>query len=98
MCLKGIVSNSADCGIIIFWPNVKSFIKTQYGLYKHEQHLINLSNSIKQIINKLKMRLVKYYVDSILLYDAELWTLNKLMKDKINVFEMWVYRWIGQIS
>jgi hypothetical protein len=39
-----------------------------------------------------------HYVYSILLYGAESWTLNKMMEDKINAFEMWLYRRIGHIS
>ena len=52
----------------------------------------------KQITNKLKMRIARCYVYSILLYGSESWTLNKMMEDKINAFEMWVNRRIGHIS
>jgi hypothetical protein len=37
----------------------------------------------KQITNKLKMGIVKCYVDLILHYGAQSWKLNKLMEDKI---------------
>ena len=52
----------------------------------------------KQITNKLKMRIARCYVYSILLYGSESWTLNKMMEDKINAFEMWAYRRMGHIS
>jgi hypothetical protein len=52
----------------------------------------------KQITNKLKMRTVKCYVYSVLLYGSESWTRTKMMEDKINAFEMWVYRRTGPIS
>jgi hypothetical protein len=42
----------------------------------------------KQITNKLKMRIARCYVYSILLYGVESWILNKMM-DKISVFQMW---------
>jgi hypothetical protein len=51
-----------------------------------------------EMTNKLKMRIASCYVYSILLYGLESWTLNKMMEDKINTFEMWVYRRIGHIS
>jgi hypothetical protein len=44
------------------------------------------------------MRIVKCYVYSVLLYGSESWTLTKMTEDKINAFEMWVYRRIGNIS
>jgi hypothetical protein len=44
------------------------------------------------------MRIVKCYVYSILLYNTESWTLNKLIEVKINDSEMGVYRRIGHIS
>ena len=33
-----------------------------------------------------------------LLYASEPWTLNKQMEDKINAFEMWIFRRIFKIS
>ena len=35
---------------------------------------------------------------SILMYGSETWTLNKQLEDRIDAFEMWVYRRIGRTS
>ena len=52
----------------------------------------------KQITIKLKMRIVKCYIYSTLMYGSETWILNKQMEDRINAFEMWIYRRIGRTS
>jgi hypothetical protein len=73
-------------------------IRKRIGMAKST--FINMKSILtsKQITNKLKMRIARCYVYSILLYGSESWTLNKMMEDKINAFEMWVYRRIGHIS
>ena len=67
-------------------------IRKRIGMAKST--FINMKSILtsKQITNKLKMRIVRCYVYSILLYGSESWTLNKKMEDKINAFEMWLYR------
>lgn len=52
----------------------------------------------KDINLKLRWRLVKCYVLSILYYGVETWTLNKLMENKIEAFEMWLYRRMLRVS
>ena len=52
----------------------------------------------KQITNRLKMRLIKCYIYPILLYVSETWTTNKNLEDRINAFEMWIFRRLGRIS
>ena len=52
----------------------------------------------KQITNKLKMRIIKSYVYSTLMYGSETWTMNKQLEDRISAFEMSIYRKIGRIS
>lgn len=47
---------------------------------------------------KLRTRLVKCYIYSILLYGMEAWTVNKYCMNKIDAFEMWIYRRILKIS
>ena len=71
-------------------------IRKRIGMAKST--FINMKSILtsKQITNKLKMRIARCYVYSILLYGSESWTLNKMMEDKINAFEM--YRQIGHIS
>ena len=46
----------------------------------------------------VRKRLVRCYVFSTFLYASELWTLNKQMEDKINAFEMWIFRHMFRIS
>ena len=46
----------------------------------------------------LRLRLVKCYVYSVLLYGSETWTLNKNLEKKIEAFEMWIFRRMGKIS
>ena len=33
-----------------------------------------------------------------LMYGSETWTMNKQLEDRINAFEMWIYRKIRRIS
>ena len=46
----------------------------------------------------LKKRLVHCYVLSTFLYASESWTLNKLIEDRINALEMWIYRRMLKVS
>uniref|UniRef100_A0A8D8W5N2 Craniofacial development protein 2 n=2 Tax=Cacopsylla melanoneura TaxID=428564 RepID=A0A8D8W5N2_9HEMI len=39
-----------------------------------------------------KMRILRCYVFSVLLYGVESWTLNEAISKKLNAFEMWLYR------
>ncbi|XP_013772531.1 uncharacterized protein LOC106457643 [Limulus polyphemus] len=45
-----------------------------------------------------RMKLVKCYVWSILLYGAETWTISKAIPKKIEAFEMWIYVRVLKIS
>uniref|UniRef100_A0A8D8WXP6 Uncharacterized protein n=1 Tax=Cacopsylla melanoneura TaxID=428564 RepID=A0A8D8WXP6_9HEMI len=44
-----------------------------------------------------KMRLLRCYVFSVLFYGVESWTLNETISNKLNAFEMWLYRRILKI-
>ena len=46
----------------------------------------------------LRIRLVKTYVWSTLLYCCELWTISSTMQKRLEAFEMWCYRRILRIS
>lgn len=46
----------------------------------------------------LRMRLVRCYIFSILLYGAECWTLTDTLLKKLQSFEMWVYRRMLRVS
>jgi hypothetical protein len=72
-------------------------IRKRIGMAKST--FINMKSILtsKQITNKLKMR-IAIVMFTQLLYGLEPWTLNKMMEDKINGFEMWVYKRIGHIS
>ena len=43
------------------------------------------------------IRIVEYYVFSVLMYRLEAWTLSKVIEKKIEAFEMWIYRQLLQI-
>lgn len=47
---------------------------------------------------EIKLRLLRCYVFSILLYGAETWTLKKETIKKLEAFELWLYRRILRIS
>lgn len=47
---------------------------------------------------QLKVRMLRCYVFSVLLYGMEAWTLKKDISNRIEAFEMWTYRRILKIS
>jgi len=47
---------------------------------------------------KLRKRLVQCYVLSTFLYASETWTLSKDLENRINAFELWIYRRLPKIS
>lgn len=47
---------------------------------------------------ELRIRVLRCYIFSILLYGAESWTLTKATSKKLEAFEMWAYRRILRIS
>ena len=52
----------------------------------------------RNISIELRSRIVKCYIWSTLLYGAETWTLTKVTSDKLEAFEMWLYRRMLRIS
>jgi len=60
---------------------------------KYKTILCNQNISIK-----LRLRFAKCYVWSVLLYGLESWTLKTSHMNKIEAFEMWIYRRIQKIS
>ena len=52
----------------------------------------------RDICRELKMRMLRCYVFSTLLYGAEAWTLKKCHLKKLEAFEMWCYRRVWRIS
>ena len=53
---------------------------------------------------QLRMRMIRCYVFSILLYGCESWTLDQYIEKRIDAFEMYIYRrllripWVLKIS
>jgi len=47
---------------------------------------------------KLRLKMIQCYVFPIVLYGMEGWTLTQKLEEKINAFEMWIYRRILKIS
>ena len=52
----------------------------------------------RNISIELRSRIAKCYIWSTLLYEAETWTLTKVTSDKLEAFEMWLYRRMLRIS
>ena len=52
----------------------------------------------KTLTLNTRKRLVKCYVLSTFLYSAETWTMTTDMENKVNAFEMWIYRKMLKIS
>src|SRR6476619_3920607 len=72
-------------------------IKTRIGMAK------NASNKIKEPLTRsirvdLRKRLVKTLVWPVVLYRCETWTMRKEEINRLNAFEMWVWRRMGKIS
>lgn len=73
-------------------------IKTRIG--KARSAFNNMRHVFKSgdLSLNLKTRLLRCYVFTVLLYGMETWTLHKTTIDKLEAFEMWVYRRILRIS
>ena len=52
----------------------------------------------KRLKLETKIRILKCYVFSLLTYGSEAWTLTKALENRIEAFEMWCLRRIGNIS
>ena len=73
-------------------------IKKRIGMAKDNFNSMRKLLTSKQITNRLKMRMIKCYIYPILMYGSETWTMNKQLEDRIDAFEMWIYRRIGRVS
>lgn len=75
-----------------------SDIKARIGMAKSVTYnLVEVWKS-KELSLKLKIRLAKSLVWSIVLYACESWTLRKQEENMINVFEMWLWRRVLRVS
>ena len=52
----------------------------------------------KRLKLKTRLKILKCYIYSIFTYGCEAWTLSKVLEDKIEAFEMWCLREIGQVK
>ena len=72
-------------------------IKRRIGIarsaFESMAKILTSRNSIE-----LRSRIAKCYIWSTLLYGAETWTLTKVTSDKLEAFEMWLYRRMLRIS
>ena len=78
---------------------------------KSDKEIIRRSNIAKEKFSKIsnlltskklkistKLRILNCYVFSIFTYGCELWTLSKVLEDRIDAMEMWCLRRIGNIK
>ena len=47
---------------------------------------------------ELRLRMIRYYIFPVLLYGCESWTLDSAMENRLQAFEMWLYRRMLRVS
>ena len=67
-------------------------IRTRIGMAKSAFMEMKQILTSKKISKETRLRILKCYVWSVLLYGAETWTISKDMKKKLEAAEMWFYR------
>jgi hypothetical protein len=85
-------------GIVINdqWDNTEE-IKCRIGKSRNVFNSISASFKSHNLSLQLKIRLLRCYVFSTLLYGAETWTLTKATSNKLEAFELWLYRRILRV-
>ncbi|KAG1714941.1 Pre-mRNA-splicing factor CWC22 [Nymphon striatum] len=84
--------------------DARKILKTVEKLVLFTLEVLRMKNNMKNIfvsrkINmKLKLRMIKCYIWSVLLYGVETWTINKRMEKRLKAHEMWLYRRMGGVS
>ena len=73
-------------------------IRIRTGIAKARYQELNKVLSNKKISQKLKFRLINCFIMSVFTYGCETWTINKEMENKINAFEMWIFRKIANVK
>ena len=73
-------------------------IKRRIGIARTAFESIAKILTSRNISIELRSRIAKGYIWSTLLYGAETWTLTKVTSDKLEAFEMWLYRRMLRIS
>ena len=83
------IENTGKCGLEV---------KTRIAIAKSRfSQLKNILTSDRTQLST-RLRILKCYVHSALLYGAETWTLTKVLERKIEAFEMWTFRRLEKIS
>ena len=73
-------------------------IEARTKLAKSQFSTMSKSLASKRLKMSTKIRILKCYVFSIFTYGSEAWTLSKVLEHKIEVFQMYCLRWMGNIS
>ena len=73
-------------------------IKKRIGIARTAFESMATILTSRNISIELRSRIAKCYIWSTLLYGAETWTLTKVASDKLEAFEMWLYRRMLRIS
>lgn len=73
-------------------------IKRRIGISKSAFNNMKSIFQSRKINMKLKLRLLKCYIWSVLLHGVETWTISKKMEKRLEAYEMWLYRRIGRVS
>jgi len=78
------------------WDNIHE-IKCRIGKARTTFNKMRAFFKSHNLSLKSKMRHIRCYVFSILLYGVKSWTLNDVITKKIEAFELWLYRRILKI-
>jgi hypothetical protein len=87
-CLGSMITGDARC-----MCKIKSRVIMAKAAFNREKTLFTTKSDLN-----LWKKLVKCYIWSITLYDAETWTLQKVDQKNLESFELWCWRRMGKIS
>ena len=73
-------------------------IRIRTGIAKSRFQDIKTILLNRRISQDLKFRLIKCFIYSVFTYGCETWTLTRDMENKINAFEMWIFRKVAKIK
>ena len=73
-------------------------IGTRSNLAKAKFSSMSKILTSKRLKLKTRLKILKCYIYSIFTYGCEAWTPKKVLEDKIEAFEMWCLREIGQVK
>ena len=73
-------------------------IRIRTGIEKSRFQEIKTVLMNKRISQELKFRLIKCYIYAVFSYGCETWTVTRDLENKINAFEMWIFRKVSNIK